>query len=96
MLISPDVSNTCLFVPAPYYKLNKGFFLGFLFKPLGGILYLLLTFCNLLGSFTLILPIADFYKWCITINMQFITYRHCHLLFSVERSFIFLLLIILT
>ena len=25
----------CLFAPAPYYKLNKGFFLGFLFKPLG-------------------------------------------------------------
>ena len=31
------VSNTCLFAPAPYYKLNKGFFLGFLFKPLGGL-----------------------------------------------------------
>ena len=27
----------CLFAPAPYYKLNKGFFLGFLFKPLGGL-----------------------------------------------------------
>ena len=26
----------CLFAPAPYYKLNKGFFIGFLFKPLGG------------------------------------------------------------
>ena len=26
-----------LFVPVPYYKLNKGFFLGFLFKPLGGL-----------------------------------------------------------
>ena len=23
----------CLFAPFPYYKLNKGFFLGFLFKP---------------------------------------------------------------
>ena len=32
MLISSDVSNTCLFAPAPYYKLNKGYFLGFLFK----------------------------------------------------------------
>ena len=27
----------CLFAPAPYYKLDKGFFLGFLFKPLGGL-----------------------------------------------------------
>ena len=27
----------CLFAPVPYYKLNKGFFLGFLFKPLGGL-----------------------------------------------------------
>ena len=27
----------CLFAPAPYYKLNKGFFQGFLFKPLGGL-----------------------------------------------------------
>ena len=26
-----------LFAPTPYYKLNKGFFLGFLFKPLGGL-----------------------------------------------------------
>ena len=25
----------CLFAPAPYYKLNKGYFPGFLFKPLG-------------------------------------------------------------
>ena len=24
-------------MPAPYYKLNKGLFLGFLFKPLGGL-----------------------------------------------------------
>ena len=24
-------------MPAPYYKLNKGFFHGFLFKPLGGL-----------------------------------------------------------
>ena len=31
------VSNTCLIAPAPYYKLNKGIFLGFLFKPLGGL-----------------------------------------------------------
>ena len=31
-----DDSNTCLFAPAPYYQQNKGFFLGFLFKPLGG------------------------------------------------------------
>ena len=37
MLISSGVSNTCLFTPAPYYKLNKGFFLGFLFKLLGGL-----------------------------------------------------------
>ena len=37
MYISPGVSNTCLFAPAPYYKLNKGFFLGFLFKPLDGL-----------------------------------------------------------
>ena len=27
----------CLYAPAQYYKLNKGFFLGFLFKPLGGL-----------------------------------------------------------
>ena len=32
-----SVSDTCLFAPAQYYKLNKGFFLGFLFKPLGGL-----------------------------------------------------------
>ena len=25
MLISSGVSTTCLFAPAPYYKLNKGF-----------------------------------------------------------------------
>ena len=37
MSISSGVSNTCLFAPAPYYKLNKGFSLGFLFKPLGGL-----------------------------------------------------------
>ena len=37
MQISSGVSNTCLFAPASYYKLNKGFFLGFLFKPLGGL-----------------------------------------------------------
>ena len=37
MLILSGVSNTCLFAPAPYYKLDKGFFLGFLFKPLGGL-----------------------------------------------------------
>ena len=37
MSISSGVSNTCLFAPASYYKLNKGFFLGFLFKPLGGL-----------------------------------------------------------
>ena len=39
MSISSGVSNTCLFAPAPapYYKLNKGFFLGFLFKPLDGL-----------------------------------------------------------
>ena len=35
--ISSGVSNTCLFAPAPYYKLNKGCFLGFLFKPRGGL-----------------------------------------------------------
>ena len=27
----------CLFACAPYYKLNKGFFRGFLFKPLGAL-----------------------------------------------------------
>ena len=37
MLILSGVSNTCLFAPAPYYKLNKEFFLGFLFKPLDGL-----------------------------------------------------------
>ena len=37
MLISSGVSNTRLFAPTPYYKLNKGFFLGFLFKPLSGL-----------------------------------------------------------
>ena len=37
MYISSGVSNTCLFAPAPYYKLIKGFSLGFLFKPLGGL-----------------------------------------------------------
>ena len=37
MYISPGVSNTCLFASALYYKLNKGFSLGFLFKPLGGL-----------------------------------------------------------
>ena len=37
MQISSGVSNPCLFAPVPYYKLNKGFFLGFLFKPLGGL-----------------------------------------------------------
>ena len=37
MYISSGVSSTCLFAPAPYYKLNKGFFLGLLFKPLGGL-----------------------------------------------------------
>ena len=34
MYISLGLSNTCLFAPAPYYKLDKGFFLCFLFKPL--------------------------------------------------------------
>ena len=37
MYISSGVSNTCLFAPAPYYKLNKGYFLDFLFKQLGGL-----------------------------------------------------------
>ena len=37
MYISSGVSNTCLFAPAPNYKLIKGFSLGFLFKPLGGL-----------------------------------------------------------
>ena len=37
MYISSGVSNTCLFAPAPYYKLNKGFSLSFLFKTLGGL-----------------------------------------------------------
>ena len=36
MLILSGVSNMCLFAPAPYYKLTKGFFF-FLFKPLGGL-----------------------------------------------------------
>ena len=27
----------CLFAHAPYYKLNKGFLLGFLFQLLGGL-----------------------------------------------------------
>ena len=42
MLISSGVSNMCLFAPAPYYKLNKGFFLGFLFKQesLGKVSYM--------------------------------------------------------
>ena len=37
MEISSGVSNTCLFAHAPYYKLNKGFFLCFLFKLLSGL-----------------------------------------------------------
>ena len=37
MYILSGVSYTCLFAPAPYYKLSKGFFLSFLFKPLGGL-----------------------------------------------------------
>ena len=37
MYIYSGVSNRCLFAPAPYYKLNKGFSLGFLFKPLDGL-----------------------------------------------------------
>ena len=37
MVILSGVSNRCLFAPAPYYKLDKGFFLDFLFKPLGGL-----------------------------------------------------------
>ena len=37
MYISSGVSNTCLFAPAPHYKLNKGFSLSFLFKTLGGL-----------------------------------------------------------
>ena len=36
-MFSSGVSNTCLFALVPYYKLNKGFFLSFLFKPLGGL-----------------------------------------------------------
>ena len=31
------MSVTRVYLPAPYYKLNKGFFLGFLFKRLGGL-----------------------------------------------------------
>ena len=38
MLVSSRVSNTCLFAPVLYDTLNKGFFLGFLFKPLEGLL----------------------------------------------------------
>ena len=30
-------NNLRLFAPASYYKQNKGYFLGFLFKPLGGL-----------------------------------------------------------
>ena len=30
-------TDTCILAPAPYYKLNKGFFLGFLFKLLCGL-----------------------------------------------------------
>ena len=37
MQISSGVSNPCLYAPAPYYELNKGFFLGFPLKPLGGL-----------------------------------------------------------
>ena len=37
MSISSGVSYTCLFAPAPFYKLNEEFVLGFLFKPLGGL-----------------------------------------------------------
>ena len=65
MLISSGVSNTFLFAPAPYHKLNKGFFLGFLFKPLGGLCppcglnkkasekYPLLITCSAYDNFTL-------------------------------------------
>ena len=35
--MSSGFSNTRLFAPASYYKLNKGFFRGFLFEPLGGL-----------------------------------------------------------
>ena len=35
MKISSSDSNTCLF--APYYKQNKGYVLGFLFKQLDGL-----------------------------------------------------------
>ena len=37
MLISSGVGNTCFFAPAPYYKLDKGFFPRFLFKRLCGL-----------------------------------------------------------
>ena len=37
MIISSDFSKRCLFAPAPYNKLNKGFIVGFLFKPHGGL-----------------------------------------------------------
>ena len=37
MLIVSGESNTCLFAPAPYYKQNKGYSLGFLFKPFCGL-----------------------------------------------------------
>ena len=37
MQISSGVSNTFLFAPDQYFKLNKGFFLSFLFKPLNGL-----------------------------------------------------------
>ena len=36
-MYSSGVSNTYLFALPQYYKLNEGYFLGFLFKRLGGL-----------------------------------------------------------
>ena len=49
MLILSGISNTCLFAPAPYYKLNKGFFLGFLFKQesLGKVSFIYYLYCGM-------------------------------------------------
>ena len=46
MLISSGVSNKCLLVPAPYYKLNKGYFSSaFCLNRSVGIGYFSSAFC---------------------------------------------------
>ena len=80
-----SVRNTCLFAPAPYYKLNKGFFLGFLFKPLGkhgkSILYLLLRSMKLeeVNTRILTLVMLDVYM-CYTLHQfrsnSYSNYKH--------------------